>query len=323
MPSARVLCAFIVLLMAALPAHGREFRASDIYPADYPTVKAITEMDRLLRERSGGRDGITLLAHVDREAEAEMVAHVRDGSLDIARVNISALNATLPATVAPSLPFLFKSQAQARRILDGPLGEEILATLEPQGMIGLCFYDAGPRSFYSTKRAIRTPADLKGMKVRVQQSDVWTGLMRALGVEAVPIPFDGVYAYLQSGAIDAADNNWPSYVASRHYTLAKYFSRTEHSMAPAVLIFSKKVWDGLTREDQALIRGAAKESVAPMRKLWDEYDTSAPRTVQAAGGEIVTDVDKKAFADALLPLYPTVITDPGLRGLVQRIQNED
>ena len=322
MPSARVLYVIFALL-AAVPANGKEFRSSDIYPADYPTVQAVVQMDKLLRERSAGRHGITMLGHSDRDAESVTVDEVRNGALDMARVNISALDASGAATVVPSLPFLFKSTVHMRRVLDGPIGEEILAGLEAQGLIGLCFYDAGPRSFYSVKQPIRTAADLKGLKVRVQQTDIWAALMRALGAEPVSMPFDRLYLGLESGAVGASDNNWPSYVASRHYNVAKYYSLTEHSMAPAVLIFSKRVWDELSREDQAIVRAAAKDSVAHMRKLWDEYEPSARKTVETAGGEIVTDVDKKSFSDALLPLYPTVIVEPKLRDMVRRIQSED
>jgi TRAP-type C4-dicarboxylate transport system substrate-binding protein len=195
--------------------------------------------------------------------------------------------------------------------------------LAEQGLIGLCFYDAGPRSFYTVKRPIRTAGDLKGMKVRVEQTDTWAAAMRGLGAEPVAMPFDHVYLALKTGVLDAADNNWPSYIASRHYNVAKYFSRTEHSMAPAVLIFSRRVWDDLSHEDQDLIRGAAKDSVARMRKLWDEYEASTRKTVETAGGEVVTDVDRKSFADALVPLYPTLLESPKLRDMVKRIQSED
>jgi tripartite ATP-independent transporter DctP family solute receptor len=310
-------------LLAATPAHGKEFRSSDIYPADYPTVQAVVQMDKLIRERSAGRHGVTMLGHNDRDSESDTVAHVRNGALDMARVNISALDATGAATIVPSLPFLFKSVVHMRRILDGPIGDEILAGLAAQGLVGLCFYDAGPRSFYSVKRPIKTVGDLRGMKVRVQQTDMWAASMRALGADPVPMPFEHVYLALKTDVLDASDNNWPSYVASRHYNVAKYFSLTEHSMAPAVLIFSKPVWDDLSREDQILIRGAAKDSVARMRKLWDEYEASTRKTVELAGGEIVTDVDRKSFADALVPLYPTLLKSPRLPDMVRRIQTEE
>ena len=322
MRSARVL-GVLLALCAVFPADAREFRSSDIYPFDYPTVQATVQVDKLMRERSGGKLGITVLGYDDRDSENYTAAQVRNGQLDMARINLAALNSLAPSTAVLTLPYLFKSKEHTRRVLDGPIGEEILASLESHGLIGLCFYDGGPRHFYSVKRAIRTPADLKGLKVRVQQSDVWAGIIRALGAEPVVAPADRVYLKLQSGVIDAAEHNWPSYVSLRHYQVAPYFSLTEHSMAPAVLVFSKRVWDTLSADEQAIIRDAAKDSVPVMRRLWDDYEMSAERTVEQAGGKIVRDVDRKAFVDQLVPLYPTIIEDARLRPLVQRIQADE
>lgn len=220
-----------------------------------------------------------------------------------------------------ALPYLFKSKEHTRRILDGPIGEEILASLEAQGLIGLCFYDGGPRHMYG-KKPIRTPADMYGLRVRVQQADAWAGMFRAIGANPVALPTDRVYVNLQSGLIDASEHNWPSYVSQRHYQVAPYFSMTGHSMAPAVLVFSKRVWDTLDPDEQTIIRRAAKESVPFMRRLWDEYEAAGRRTVEAAGGVIVTDVDRKAFAERLVPLYSTVVENDRLLSLVRRIQTD-
>ncbi len=322
MRSARVL-GILLTLCAAFPADAREFRSSDIYPFDYPTVQATVQVDKLMRERSGGKLGITVLGYDDRDSENYTAAQVRNGQLDMARINLAALNSLAPATAVLTLPYLFKSKEHTRRILDGPVGEEILASLESHGLVGLCFYDGGPRHFYSVKQAIRTPADLKGLKVRVQQSDAWASIVRALGAEPVVAPADRVYLKLQSGIIDAAEHNLPSYVSLRHYHIAPYFSLTEHSMAPAVLVFSKRVWDTLSADEQAIIRDAARDSVPIMRRLWDDYEVSAERTVEKAGGKIVRDVDRKAFAAQLVPLYPTIIEDPHLRSMVRRIQADE
>ena len=314
-----VLCA----MLAASPAGAREFRSSDVYPYDYPTVQGVVQVDKLMRERSGGKLGITMLGYDDRDTENYTVAQVRNGTLDMARVNLGVLNSVAPSTVVPVLPYLFRSKAHARRSLDGPVGDEILASLEAQGLIGLCFYDGGPRHFYSSKRAVRTPDDVKGLKVRVQQADVWAGMIRMLGAEPVAVPTDRVYLTLQSGMVDSAEHNWPTYVSMRHYHVAKYFSQTEHSMAPAVLVFSKVVWDTLSRDDQKIIRSAAKDSVPLMRRLWDDYETSGRKTVEAAGGEIVTDVNRKAFADLLTPYYPPVTMDPALQALIARVRADE
>jgi TRAP-type C4-dicarboxylate transport system substrate-binding protein len=226
-------------------------------------------------------------------------------------------------TAVPALPYLFKSKEHARRILDGPIGDEILASLEAVGLIGLCFYDAGPRNLYSISKPIRTPADMYGLRVRVQQGDVWADMFRAIGANPVAVPTDRVYLNLKSRLIDAADHSWPSYVSQRHYDVAPYFNVTEHSMAPAVLVFSKLVWDSLSASDQAIIRSAAKDSVPHMRRLWDEQEAAGRSTVEGAGGTIVTDVDRKAFADRLTPLYSTVVDNDKLLSMARRIRTDE
>jgi TRAP-type C4-dicarboxylate transport system substrate-binding protein len=148
-------------------------------------------------------------------------------------------------------------------------------------------------------------------------------MIRALGAEAVVIPSDRVYLSLQSGIIDAAEHNWQSYVSMRHYHVAPYFSLTAHSMAPAVLVFSKRVWDTLAPEEQRIIRIAARDSVPVMRRLWDDYETSGRLTVEAAGGSVTADVDRKSFADALVPLYSAIINSNQLQSMVRRIQADE
>ena len=172
------------------------------------------------------------------------------------------------------------------------------------GFIGLAFYDGGLRHFYSVKQAIRTPADSKGLRVRVQQADIWTNMLRAVGAQPVVVPTDRVYLKLQSGVIDASEQNWPSYVTLRHYHVAPYLSLTGHSMTPAVLVFSKRVWDTLSAGEQTIIRDAARDSVPIMRRLWDDYEVAAERTAEKAGAKIVRDVDRKAFADQLVAALP-------------------
>jgi TRAP-type C4-dicarboxylate transport system substrate-binding protein len=161
------------------------------------------------------------------------------------------------------------------------------------------------------------------MKVRVQQSDLWTSVVRALGAEPVVAPTDRIYLKLQSGVIDASEHNWASYVTLRHHHVAPYLSLTEHSMTPAVLVFSKRVWDTLSAGEQTIIRNAARDSVPIMRRLWDDYEVSAERTAEKAGATIVRDVDRKAFANQLVPLYPSIVEDYRLRSMVRRIQADE
>ena len=216
------------------------------------------------------------------------------------------------------MPFLFRSTEHMRKVLDGPIGEEILKDCEPQGFVGLAFYDSGARSIYTVKKPLKTLADAKGLKVRVQQSDLWVSLLEAMGANATPMPYGEVYTALKTGLVDAAENNYPSYETSRHFEVAKYYNKTEHSMAPEILLFSKKVWDTLSADDQKQIRAAAKESVVFMRKVWDEQEAKSLATVKAGGAEIVT-VDKASFQAAMKPVYDKFLKDPKLQDMVKRI----
>ena len=316
----RTIIALGVLAGTACIAHGRELRSSDIFAADFPTVQAVAYMDKLVRERTGGKHSITRLGQSDGDlSENYTIAELQNGTLDMARVNLAVLGRLVPSATVPALPYLFKSTADMRRVLDGPIGDRILADMESHGLIGLCFYDMGARSYAATK-PIRHVRDMKGLKVRVQQGDIgrpccgpWRRSPRRY---RYPEPQEA----LQAGTIDAAETTLPAYVALRHHEAARFYSPTEHSMAPGVLVFSKRVSDTLSQGDQRVIRTAARESVPYMRKLWEERETSARQQAKASGAEIVGDVDRKSFADALTALYPVLLDDPTLRDMVRRIQ---
>jgi tripartite ATP-independent transporter DctP family solute receptor len=226
----------------------------------------------------------------------------------------------VPETIVPALPFLFRSEEHMHAVLDGPVGDEILAAMEAQGMVGLAFYDSGARSMYTATKPIKSLADVAHMKIRVQQSDLFVAMVEALGANPTPMPYGEVYTALKTGIVDAAENNFPSYESSRHFEAAKYYTLTEHSMAPEVLVFSKVIWDTLTPEEQAMIRKAAKDSVPHMRKLWDDREAKSQETVRAAGSEIIPLEDRQAWADAMPPVYAKFATTPELQSLVQRVQ---
>lgn len=313
----------LAALMAASPAHAEEFVSSDLLAAHSPTVQAVAYMDTIVRERTQGRHSIRVLAQSTASTDNFTIERVRSGELAMARVRLATFHKVIPATVVPTLPFLFTSKAHLRRSLDGPVGDEILKALQRQGLIGLCFYDTGPRSFYTSKKPIRNAADLKDMSVRVQSSDVLASLLRSIGARPKPIPFARVYESLKNGAVDAAEFDFQTYEDARHHEVAKFYSMTEHSMAPSVLVFSKKIWDGLSAEDQAIIAAAARESVPYMRSLSDEHEPAARKAVVAAGAEIITDIDKASFSAALVPAYARFVRDPTLKDMIKRIQATD
>jgi tripartite ATP-independent transporter DctP family solute receptor len=300
-------------------AMATEFRSSDIHPEDYPTVLAVRHMGELVAKRTNGRHSIKVYAKSALGIEKDTIEQTKLGALAMTRVNSSAMNNVCQETTVVTMPFLFNSKEHMRHVLDGAVGDDILKACASQGFIGLAWYDSGARSIYTVKKPIKTLADAKGLKVRVQQSDLWVSLLEAMGANATPMPFGEVYTALKTGLIDAAENNYPSYESSRHFEVAKYFSKTEHSMAPEILLFSKKTWDTLTPEDQKIFREAAKESVVYMRKLWDEREEKSLATVKAAGAQIV-EVDKASFQAAMKPVYDKYLQDPKLKALVARVQ---
>ena len=307
-------------LVLAGAVHAMEFRSTDVHPDGYPTVEAVKYMGTVLSKLTHGKDTIKVFNNSALGAEKDTIEQTKIGALAMTRVNIAPMNNICPTTVVPTMPFLFHSKEHMRAVLDGPIGEEILKSCEAQGFIGLAFYDSGSRSIYTVKKPVKTVADMKGLKVRVQQSDLWVALLEAMGANATPMPFGEVYTGLKTGLVDAAENNYPSYESSRHFEVAKYFSKTEHSMAPEMLLFSKKIWDTLTPEDQKAIRQAAKESVPYMRKLWDEREEKSLAIVKAGGAQVI-EVEKAGFQTAMKPVYDKFITDPKLKDMIKRIQD--
>ncbi|HEV8392227.1 MAG TPA: TRAP transporter substrate-binding protein [Dongiaceae bacterium] len=316
----RMLIGLAVALTLASPAFAKEFRSADVHPDDYPTVMEVKKMSEIISGQTGGQDTIKVFGNSALGSEKDTVEQVKLGALDMVRVNVAAFNNIVPETIVPALPFLFKSKAHMRKCLDGPVGDAILASLESQGFIGLAFYDSGSRSFYTTSKPIRSVADVKGMKLRVQQSDMWVTLIQSMGGNPTPLPYAEVYTALKTGVVDGAENNWPSYESSHHYEVAKFYSLTEHSMSPELLVFSKVIWDTLTPEEQGIIRKAAKESVPYMRELWDAQEARSRQTVEAGGATIITDIDRQGFVDAAKPVYDKFAADPKLQELIKQIQ---
>ena len=316
-----LLAACAACAMIASPALARDFRSADVHPSDYPTVEAVRFVGKQLSEQTNGRLGIKVFPNGALGNEKDTIEQLKIGGLEMMRVNVAPLNNVVPETMVTALPFIFRSTEHMRTVLDGPIGDEILASMESQGMIGLAFYDSGSRSMYSVSKPYKTLADIKGAKIRVQQSDLFVAMVQALGANATPMPYGEVYTALKTGIVDAAENNYPSYESSRHFEAAKYYTLTQHAMAPEVLVFSKVAWDRLSKEDQAAIRKAAKDSVPYMRKLWDEREQKSKDVVTAAGAQIVEVANKQEFIDAMAPVYKQFANSPKLDSLVKRIQD--
>jgi tripartite ATP-independent transporter DctP family solute receptor len=294
-------------------------RSTDIHPDGYPTVEAVKHIGKLVEERTKGRIKINVFHSAQLGQEKDTIEQTRFGVIDMNRINMAPFNNLIPATNVPSLPFIFRSVEHMRKVMDGEIGDAILKEFEKHDLVGLAYYDSGARSFYNSKQPIRTPADMKGMKIRVQQSDMFISLVSALGANATPMNFGEVYSGLQTKLIDGAENNWPSFESTKHFEVAKFYSQTEHSLSPEVLVMSKKSFDKLSKEDQAIIRAAAKESVAKMRELWDAREKASEAKVRAGGAQINT-VEKQPFIDAMKPVYEKFVKDAAMKDLVAKIQ---
>jgi len=205
---------------------------------------------------------------------------------------------------ALQLPYLYRDAGHMWKVLNGSIGEEIFKKLEPSNFVGLGWFEAGSRNFY-TKKQVKTVADLKGMKIRVQQAPLMVGMVEALGAVATPLAFGEVYSALQTGVIDGAENNWPSYLSTSHYEVAKFFITDEHTRVPEIIIASKKVFDKFSKEDRAILLKAAKDAVPYQIKLWNDFEKLAEKTVRDKGCSItdLTPAEKQKFMNAMKPLY--------------------
>jgi len=294
-------------------------RAADVHVDGYPTVAAMRAMGEVLQRESHGRLRMSVYHAGQLGRESDTINLARFAALDIVRVNMAALNNPFPATRILSLPYVFDSVDHLRRTLDGEIGADILRAFSSRGLVGLAFYDSGARCFYNARRPVVTPGDLKGMKIRVPPSDIFMHLARALGANPTPLSYGEVFSSLQTGLIDGAENNWPAFLTSRQFEVARYWSQTEHSYSPEALLMSQSRFLSMSAADRELLLRAARESVAPMRVHWDRTEADARNQVLAAGVQQL-DVDREAFRAAAQPMLHQFLQQPELKRLYQRIR---
>jgi tripartite ATP-independent transporter DctP family solute receptor len=298
-----ILVGTALLTLATASATARTFRSADVHSKDFPTNMAVKFMSDELSGATGGKDSIKVFGDSSLGSEKDTVEQVKIGALDMVRVNTAAFNGIVPESMVPALPFLFRDLEHFRKTMYGPQGDRILAAFEKAGFVGLALYESGARSIYA-KKPIKSLADTKGLKLRVQPSDLWVSLVGALGASPTPMPFAEVYTGLKTGLLDAAENNYPSYDEAKHFESAPVYSETMHSMAPEVLVFSKKIWDTLSPDEQAAIRKAAKNSVPYYVKLWEAKEKDARASVIKGGAKIIpaAEIDRKGFVEAEKPV---------------------
>ena len=311
----------VAVLCGPLAAQGIVLKAADTHADGYPTVEAVEHVGELLSDWTNGRIQVKMFAGRQLGEEKDTIEQTIAGAIELNRVNLAPLNGIIPETAIPALPYIFRSIDHMHKVMDGEIGAEILAAMEKHGMVGLAFYDSGARSFYNSKRPINSPADMQGMKIRVQNSDLFVATMEALGANATPMEFGQVYEALKTGVIDGAENNWPSYESTRHFEVANHYTLDQHSLSPEVLVISKIAWDKLSATDQQLVRKAAALSVPVMRELWNARVVSSKEKVIANGNMVIDSVDKQPFIDAMKPVYERFAGTDALQALVTRIQD--
>ena len=289
-------------VLAAPAVHALEIKSSDVHPMGYPTTDAIEYMGSLLNSWTSGRMSIKIFHSMQLGGEKEALEQVQVGALEMTRVSVGVVGPIVGEFDAFNLPYFFKSVDHMHKVVDGEIGTELLNKLEKGGLIGLGYMDAGSRSFYNSVRPVKSFEDLKGLKIRVMQNPIFIEMVNSMGGNGLPISFSELYTSLQTGVVDGAENNPPSYESGKHYEVAKYYTLTEHLMVPEIFVFSKKVWDTLSPMDQQLIRKASVMAVAKERELWAAREQRSLAAIKALGFEVVTDIDKEPFIKATEPV---------------------
>jgi tripartite ATP-independent transporter DctP family solute receptor len=314
------LCAF-----ASGPAHAQQkivLKASDVHPAGYPTVVAVEDIGKKLDKATNGRLSVAMYPAMQLGGEKEAIEQAQVGAIAFARVSVGALGPVVDDLNVFNLPYVFRNTEHMQHVIDGPIGQDLLdkVTNSGKGLVGLAWMDAGARNFYSTKKPIKTMADLKGMKVRVMGNPMFVDMANSMGGNGIAMGYDQVFTALQTGVVDGAENNPPSFVFDNHYQAAKFYTVDEHLIVPEMVVFSKKIWDGLSKDEQALLVKFSKEAQQEERKLWAAYEKQAMDKAKAAGIEIiqVSDAEKKVFQAAVKPVWDKY--GPKYAETVKRIQ---
>ena len=281
-------------------------KASDVHPEGYPTVQAVKNMGKKLAQTTNGRLTIQMYASMQLGGEKEVIEQAQVGAIQFARVSVGTLGPVVDDLNVLNLPFVFRDVAHMRKVVDGALGQQLLdkVTANPNAkLVGLCWMDAGARSFYTIKKPIKGIADLKGLKIRVIGNPIFVDMANALGANGVAMGYDQVFSALQTGVIDGAENNPPSFVFDNHYQAAKFYSDSQHLIVPEMLVYSKTAWEQLSADDQALIKKVSRDAQMEARELWDKKEADAFERMKSGGIEIDHIADKKPFQDAVKPVW--------------------
>jgi len=300
---AAVAAACFALPSAGMAQPKQVWKASDVHPLGYPTVEAIVRMGKKLEAQTNGRISIQMYPQMQLGGEKEMIEQAQVGALQIARISVGALGPVIDELNVFNMPFIFRDEQHMRKVIDGPIGAELLEKIGANPatrLIALGWMDAGTRNVYSNK-PVTKPSDLKGMKVRMMGNPIFVETMNAMGGNGVAMGFNELYSAMQTGVVDGAENNEPTVLAQNHYQVAKVYSLTGHLIIPEMFVFSKRTWEALTPQDQALVKKLSRETQLEQRQLWDEKTAKATEELKAKGVQFVP-ADKEAFFKATQPV---------------------
>lgn len=314
--------AIAVIIGFSVSVQAAEWKGWNIHVAGYPNTVALDKFVELLDQKSGGKMKLKMYHAGTLGSQPDAIEQVRMGGLEIANFSLGPMGPVVPEANVVSLPFIFKDPDHAFRVLEGKAGEMINAGMAKKGLISLAWYDGGSRSFYNSKKPIKVPADVTGLKVRVMNNDLYSGMIKALGGNPSPMAFSEVYQSLKTGVVDGAENNWPSYESTGHYEVAKYYSISQHLIIPETLCINAAVWNKLSAGDQKILKEAAQESALLQRKLWKERAKASEAKVRTGGSVVNAIPDKSGFQAAMKPVYAGFLAkNPNLKELVELIQN--
>lgn len=281
------------------------------HPEDYPTTLGAYKFAELVEEQTGGRIQIMVLAEGELGDEKTVIEQLQFGGIDFTRVSLSPLAEFVPKLNVLQMPYLYADRAHMWSVLEGEIGDDFMNSFDGSNMVALSWYDAGARNFYNSRKPITTLEDVRGMKIRVQESELMMEMVEALGATPSPMAYGDVYSGLQTGAIDGAENNWPSYESSSHYEVAKFYTVDEHTRVPEMQLCAQTTWDKLSAQDQAVIRACAAESSLYERELWTEREKLSEKKVRDSGCQIteLSAEEKARFQEAMTPVYEKFCAD--------------
>lgn len=312
------------LALAATSVSAQDLRGWNIHVEDYPVSIAMESFIAEVAERTDGEVTGTIFHNGVLGSQPDAIEQIRLGVIDFGEFSLGPMGTSVPEANVVSLPFIFSSIPQMYELMDGDVGDAIDVGLRERGIVALGWYDAGARSFYNSIRPINTPEDVEGLKVRVMNNNLFVMMVESMGGNATPMAFAEVYQSIQTGVVDGAENNPPSYESTSHYEVAQYYSLTEHLIIPECLCMSLATWERLSPENQVIVMEAGRASADLQRELWQAREAASMEIVQAGGTIVNVIEDKGPFQEAMAPVYDQFLADnPELTELVDMIRNAE